>query len=229
MLRADTRSPTESTVRLIAAVPADLDPCSSSRLSKAVGRLIATASAASLRRQDPCGGRTAGGAVRPAAPEPGDQSSSIDTRRPAVVQLIPAHRVVAHAHSQGPRRSVKIFNPQEVGQPCEHASRLSANARDVRHRVPDTLRRARRQRVDRRPAHTFRPFRDPAARATTARRRPPRQPGRARVRRLLALGARPGQLLTKVELLDVVWPNHFVEENNCRCRSVRCAGFSGRA
>ena len=31
---------------------------------------------------------------------------------------------------------------------------------------------------------------------------------------LLALAARPGQLLTKVELLDIVWPSLFVEENN---------------
>ena len=33
---------------------------------------------------------------------------------------------------------------------------------------------------------------------------------------LIALAARPGQLLTKSELLDIVWPGLVVEENNLR-------------
>jgi len=33
---------------------------------------------------------------------------------------------------------------------------------------------------------------------------------------LMALAARPSQLLTKNELLDIVWPGMVVEENNLR-------------
>ena len=33
---------------------------------------------------------------------------------------------------------------------------------------------------------------------------------------MLALAARPGELLTKNELLDIVWPGLVVEENNLR-------------